>query len=130
MFLGPGLCIPPRPEFRCGPIAGTSAGPRVVNKKLFVRSQPRCMAGSLSLRCEGKTAALKCLKITACTRCERAAQATDKDLWYDRSQFQRDLQKFKKIKLAAEIAARAFTKELNSGKPKESKVDIKCAACL
>jgi hypothetical protein len=47
MFLGPGLCIPPRPEFRCGPIAGTSAGPRVVNKNLFVRSQPRCMAGSL-----------------------------------------------------------------------------------
>ena len=51
MFLGPGLCIPPRPEFRCGPIAGTSAGPRVVNKNLFVRSQPRCMAGSLSRCC-------------------------------------------------------------------------------
>ena len=61
MFLGPGLCIPPRPEFRCGPIAGTSAGPRVVNKNLFVRSQPRCMAGSLSWCCEGIP------QITVCT---------------------------------------------------------------
>ena len=51
MLLGPGLCIPPRPQFCCGPIAGTSAGPRVVNKNLFVRSQPRCMAGSLSWCC-------------------------------------------------------------------------------
>jgi hypothetical protein len=55
MFLGPGLCIPPRPEFRRGPIAGTSAGPRVVNKNLFVRSQPRCMAGSLSWCCDRKS---------------------------------------------------------------------------
>ena len=52
MLLGPGLCIPPRPQFCCGPIPGTSAGPRVVNKNLFVRSQPRCMAGSLSWCCE------------------------------------------------------------------------------
>ena len=54
MFLAKGVCMLQGAEFRCGPIARKSAGARVPNKILFVRSQPRCMAGSVSWCCENQ----------------------------------------------------------------------------